>query len=64
VLVADRWHQCLLPDGQVVSVEECRSWLQQSAYEAWQLRVELGWVRGKPGIIASRWRSGEDGSTR
>ncbi len=46
---------CLLPDGQTVGLEECRGWLQDSVYGGWFVRVEPGWVKGKPGIVVSRW---------
>ena len=56
-LVKDRWGvKCLLPDGRVVDVEKCKGWLQDSAYEGWQIKVEAGWVLGKPGIVATQWR--------
>jgi hypothetical protein len=48
---------CLLPDGRVVNIEECELWLQDSAYDRYYIKVEHGWVLGKPGIIASRLRS-------
>jgi hypothetical protein len=47
---------CCLPDGQVVDVETCKGWLQSSAYEGFALKVEAGWIRGKQGVIVSRWR--------
>ena len=46
--------KCLLPDGRVVNVEECEAWLQDSAYDRYYLKVDRGWVRGKPGIVVSR----------
>ncbi|HTE20260.1 MAG TPA: hypothetical protein VK689_17990 [Armatimonadota bacterium] len=56
-IVGERWNiQCLLPDGRVVSMEECQGWLQDSAYDDWQVKVEAGWVWGKQGVIATRWR--------
>jgi hypothetical protein len=51
---------CKLPDGQVVDVEACKHWLQNSAYEGWEVKVELGSVAQSSGVIASRWRS-QDG---
>lgn len=47
--------KCLLPDGQVVDMEECKGWLQDSAYQGWHVKVEAGWVVGKLHIVASRW---------
>jgi hypothetical protein len=47
---------CFLPDGQLVPAEICRGWLQDSVDEGWRVRVSAGWVLGKPGVIASRWR--------
>jgi hypothetical protein len=47
---------CLLPDGSVVDIEKCLGWLQDSAYDDWYLKVERGWVWGKPGILVSRTR--------
>ena len=48
---------CLLPDGQIVDVETCKGWLQSSAYEDFTLKLEAGWIRGKPAVIASRFRT-------
>jgi hypothetical protein len=47
--------KCQLSDGLIVSVEECKDWLQESAYEGYSLRIERGQVLGRPGVIASRW---------
>jgi hypothetical protein len=47
--------KCLLPDGRVVDIEECKGWLQDSAYQGWHVKVEAGWVLDKQGIVASRW---------
>ncbi len=56
-IAAEQWNmQCQLPDGQVVDAETCRSWLQRSVYQDWLVKVEPGWVQGKPGIIATRWK--------
>ena len=49
---------CLLPDGQIVDVEACKGWLQESAYQDYYIKVEAGYVAGKKGIHASRWRVG------
>ncbi len=62
-IVGERWNvQCQLPDGRVVSVEACQGWLQDSAYDDWQVKVEPGWVLGKQGVVASRWRNEVDAS--
>lgn len=50
---AIRGASCRLPDGQVVEIEECKAWLQESAYQGWHVGVEAGAIDG---IIASRWR--------
>lgn len=47
---------CLLPDGRVVDVEECKGWLQESAYEGFEVKVEARFIAGKKGVKASRWR--------
>ncbi|HYV35527.1 MAG TPA: hypothetical protein VE988_07480 [Gemmataceae bacterium] len=47
---------CQLPDSSVVSVEECKGWLQNSVYEGYLVSVETGWVGHKYGIIVKRWR--------
>jgi hypothetical protein len=55
-LVGDRYDvKCLLPDGRVVDLEECKGWLQNSAYQGWWIKVKPGWVMGRWGIIASQW---------
>lgn len=57
-LVSDRRDvKCLLADERIVDVEECKAWLQNSAYQGWCLKVEPGWVLGREGIIVSRWRN-------
>jgi hypothetical protein len=48
---------CQLPDGEIVDVETCKGWLQSSAYEGFELKVEAGFVRGKKAVLASRWRA-------
>ena len=47
--------ECLLPDGQIVGLEACKGWLQDSVYGGWIVRVEPGCVKGKAGIVALRW---------
>jgi hypothetical protein len=55
-IIGTRWHvDCLLPDGSVVDTDTCQGWLQDSAYDDYQLKVESGWVNGKRGILASRF---------
>lgn len=46
--------RCQLPDGSVVGVEDCKGWLQDSAYAGFRVGVAAGRVEGRPGIIASR----------
>ena len=61
-IIGDRWNvRCLLSEGQVVSVDECQGWLQDSVYDGWRVKVEPGWVFGKQGVIASRWRDEAEG---
>jgi len=48
---------CQLPDGEIVDVETCKGWLQESAYEGFELTVEACWIRGKKGVLASRRRA-------
>ncbi|MBP3957618.1 hypothetical protein J8F10_20405 [Gemmata sp. G18] len=56
-LIGDRHGvKCQLPDFTVVDVEACKGWLQDSVYEGHHVRVETGWVLGKPGVVAARWR--------
>ena len=52
--------KCQLPDWSVVDVEECKGWLQDSVYQGYFVRVELGWILGKPGVVASRWKDGDE----
>jgi hypothetical protein len=49
--------RCQLPDFSVVTVQECQAWLQESVYAGYFVQVELGWIQGRPGIIASRNRT-------
>jgi hypothetical protein len=59
-LVRDQHNvKCQLPDFTVVDVEECKGWLQTSVYEGYYVRVEAGWVLGKRGVVASRWKETE-----
>jgi len=59
-IVKKRWDvRCMLPDYTVVSVKECQAWLQDSAYEGFRVSVRPGFVLGRPGVHAARWRDGE-----
>lgn len=49
--------RCQLPDGTVISFEDCKEWLQTSVYEGYFVRVESGYVLGKSGVVISRWKS-------
>jgi hypothetical protein len=54
-ITKDRWDvRCLLPDGEVVDLEQCKGWLQDSAYSGYIPAVTPGWVLGRPGVVASR----------
>jgi hypothetical protein len=48
--------RCILPDGQLVDVEVCKGWLQDSAYQGWLVKVEEGQQDGQRIVIASRWK--------
>ena len=55
-IVADRSDvRCLLPDGQIVNVEICKGWLQDSVYKGFSVEVKPDWVLGQHGIVASRF---------
>ena len=44
-IIKDRWDaRCLLPDGEIVDVEACKDWLQESAYSGYVPAVSPGWV--------------------
>lgn len=61
-ILGERWKvDCLLPDGLIVDIETCQEWLQDSAYEGYQLKVEESWVKGRRGVIVSRFREGDSG---
>jgi hypothetical protein len=56
-IVADRLDApCQLPDGSVVTPEECRGWLQDSVYAGYHVRVKAGWVGHRHGVVVERWR--------
>lgn len=48
---------CRLPDGRVVDIETCKGWIQESAYQGWEVKVESSFFSGTEGVIVSRWRS-------
>jgi hypothetical protein len=48
---------CVLPDGQIVDVEACKGWLQESAYEGWHIAIERGTAAGRRVVLARRWRA-------
>jgi hypothetical protein len=52
----ERARPCLLPDGSVVTVDDCLGWLQNSVYDGYLVRVEADWVGHRRGVIAHRWR--------
>ena len=43
---------CQLPDGSVVTVDGCKAWLQERAYEGQRVGVKSGWVEGRQAVIA------------
>ena len=45
---------CLLPDGSIITFDECLGWLQKSVYEGYLVKVKAGWVGHLQGIIATR----------
>jgi hypothetical protein len=55
---------CQLPDWSVINVQECLAWLQDSVYEGFLVRVESGWVGHLRGVVAHRWREGDDQNGR
>lgn len=52
------------PDLSVVDADECRAWLQNSAYEGYLTRVEVGWVGHRRGVIVHRWAANDTNNTR
>jgi hypothetical protein len=50
-----RQFDCLLPDGSIADLETCKGWLQDSAYQGYLLKVEAAWVKGKQGVVVSRF---------
>ena len=54
-LVGDRHDvACLLPDNTVVTVEQCKGWLQESAYEQYSLALHETFHHGRKVIAATR----------
>ena len=54
-LVADRHHvACLLPDSTIVTVDECKAWLQDSAYSGYSLSLTEIHHEGRNVIAAKR----------
>jgi hypothetical protein len=51
-------YPCVLPDGRVVDAEECKAWLQTTAYEGFVPHIERGWDRGRPAAVAKRTETG------
>jgi hypothetical protein len=45
---------CQLPDWSVVTLDDCLTWLQDSVYLGYRVRVEAGWVGHRRGIIVNR----------
>lgn len=48
---------CQLPDYTIVSVEDCKGWLQDSAYDGYEVAVQAGWVGHKLGVLATRFKA-------
>jgi len=56
-LVGDRRDvACLLPDHTVVTVEQCKGWLQDSAYSGYSLTLTETYYEGRKAISANRSR--------
>ena len=54
-LVGDREDvACLLPDDTVVSVEQCKEWLQESAYAGYSLALAEIDHEGRKAVAAKR----------
>jgi len=53
IVGARRGVQCLLPDGSVVDVEQCKAWLQDSVYQGFLVQVRRGWVGHLDGVVAT-----------
>lgn len=49
---------CMLPDHTVVDIEQCKGWIQKSAYEGFLIQVKSGWVGHRTGVIVSRHAPG------
>jgi hypothetical protein len=48
--------RCMLPDGTVVDVEGCKNWLQEQAYDGWEIAVQELKFDGRLEVAASRSR--------
>lgn len=56
-IVGEKWQvDCLLPDGSIVDIETYKGYLQKLAYQDYVLKLEESWVRGRHGVIVSRFR--------
>ena len=54
-LVGDRHDvACVLPDGTVMTVEQCKGWLQDSAYCGYSLSLNETFHKGCKAIAANR----------
>lgn len=45
---------CLLPDGSIITFDQCLGWLQDSVYEGYLVQVAAGWVGHLRGIVVTR----------
>ena len=53
--------KCQLPDFSVVSVDDCKAWIQESVYAGYIVHLELGWINGRRGVLASRSKPDDSG---
>ena len=54
-LVGDRHNvDCILPDSTVVTVSDCKSWLQDSAYAGYSLTLAETLHEGRKAVAANR----------
>jgi hypothetical protein len=47
---------CLLPDFKEVSLDDCKGWLQDSAYDGFKLGLKEVWYKGHKAIQVSRYK--------
>lgn len=47
---------CRLPEGDLVDLETCQGYLQTSAYEGWNVKVEADELDGQPLAVVARWK--------